>query len=243
MDITYRVVKVADKTVNIFIGIVLVLILLFGVYNIWDVASVLDQSSAEALLPYKPPEDAPGEAWARLMEINQDVCGWLTLDDTGIDYPLLMGESNSTYLNRDLFGDHSVGGSLFLDYRNSRDFSDFTTIIYGHNMTQGKMFGNLVKYDDKKYFDTHLTGRIYTLEGVNELEVFAFIRTDAFDKVIYNPVRESEESKREFYDYVKKAADNYRDLELSNKDRILVLSTCYSTTTDGRDILLARIVP
>ena len=76
----------------------------------------------------------------------------LALDGTKVDYPLLQSQDNVKYLDRNAFGDYTVSGSIFLDYRFNPNFTDFNTIIYGHSMASGAMFGEIQKFADQDFF-------------------------------------------------------------------------------------------
>lgn len=95
--------------------------------------------------------------------MNPDVCGWLTLDHTKIDYPVVQGTDNFEYLEKDVLGNPSVAGSIFLDAKSDRNFHDFYTVIMGHHMQGRKMFGVLFIYrcfiSLKKYNRDTLRGR------------------------------------------------------------------------------------
>ena len=87
-----------------------------------------------------------------LKEKNPDIVAWIRSDDpesTGIDYPVLYSGDNEKYLRRDLYGEEHIAGSIFLEGLNRPDFTDYYTIIYGHNMNDGSMFGGLKKYKEK----------------------------------------------------------------------------------------------
>lgn len=79
--------------------------------------------------------------WKKLWKTNKDVVGWIKMD-SGADYPILHGDSNEEYLHTDLYGDYNINGSIFVNADNSRDWSDPNTIIYGHRMNNGSMFGS-----------------------------------------------------------------------------------------------------
>lgn len=86
------------------------------------------------------------------MKLNKDVVGWITIFDTHISYPVVQGKDNQEYLNKDVFGKFSFSGSIFLDYRNACDFTDSYSIIYGHHMEYGAMFGDVVEFKNDDYF-------------------------------------------------------------------------------------------
>ena len=77
---------------------------------------------------------------------NEQVIGWLLLDGAGINYPVLKGEDNDYYLHHTFSGEYNSSGSVFMDFENNPDFSDYNTFIYGHNMKNGSMFGSMQKY-------------------------------------------------------------------------------------------------
>ena len=85
---------------------------------------------------YRPTEEDYGN-FDELKAQNSDVCGWITIYGTHVDYPIVQSEDNSTYLMRNPRGEYSLSGSIFMDYMNQKDFSDFNTIIYGHHMDLG----------------------------------------------------------------------------------------------------------
>ena len=86
---------------------------------------------------------------------SQDIIGWLYCPDTPINYPVVQAADNEYYLHRLLDDRNNSGGTLFVDYRNSSDLSDWNSIIYGHNMRNDSMFGSLTDYKSQSYFDAH----------------------------------------------------------------------------------------
>src|SRR5690625_4446140 len=84
-----------------------------------------------------------------LLKQNEDVVGWITINDTQVDYPILHSSDNVEYLTENYYGDESRAGSIFMDYRNDITSSDLNTVIYGHRMRDGSMFQQLTKYLDK----------------------------------------------------------------------------------------------
>lgn len=76
-----------------------------------------------------------------LQNINADVCAWLTIDDTGIDYPVVRGKDDMEYINKDVYGNFALSGSIFLSSANQPDFTDPYNLIYRHHMSNGAMFG------------------------------------------------------------------------------------------------------
>lgn len=92
-----------------------------------------------------------------LQKLNKDMAGWLTIADTEIDYPILQSTDNDYYLHHNYKNEKARAGSIFKDYRNTNEFLDKNTIIYGHNMKDGSMFADLRKYLDKDFLAAHPT--------------------------------------------------------------------------------------
>lgn len=231
MDYVYRFVKKTNKLIDSAIKIIILLLLVLATYGLWDNWVV-----AHKTVDYKNRADE----LAQLHKMNPDVVGWLVIDDTNIDYPLLIGQTNQDYLSADEYGNYSVSGSLFLDYRNDKEFTDFTTLIYGHNMTGGKMFSDLLKFEDETYFNTHTTGTLYTLEDEKSIEIKILLKTNAYDYTIFNPKHESKSARTDFLSYIHKKAIFQNNAEISIDDKLLVLSTCEMSVTNGRIVVIAK---
>ena len=229
-----------DRLLNLVMILVLLLILLYAGYALWDSYSVLNKAVvSDEVLHYKP--DVSNPSLADLQGINPDVCAWLTVDDTNIDYPVLQGDSNTKYLNKDIYGEYSLGGSIFLDYRSSKDFSDRYSLVYGHHMAGGMMFGDIEKFADKTYFDEHQTGWLYLPGKTYKLEIFAFLEVDAYVSVLFNlPV--AEDRWNEIVSHIEDDSTYRRAVDLTNQDKIVAISTCAEGTTNGRTIIIAKMI-
>ena len=90
-----------------------------------------------------------------LMVVNDDIIGWIYIEDTDISYPLLCGRDNQQYLFQSYEKKYLTAGSIYIDYRCSRDFTDSRTVVYGHNMHNGSMFGKLDKFTKESYMKKH----------------------------------------------------------------------------------------
>jgi len=241
-------IRTANGVVDVIVLAVVAALVAFSCYTIWDSRQVVLAASATQYAPYKPSAATPPAAGgaaplAQLQAINPDVLGWLTVYDTGIDFPLVQGKDNTHYLNRDATGKYSGSGSIFLDYRNSPDFTDFSTIIFGHHMKNGAMFGPIGLFYDQPYFDAHQYGSLYFDGQQHGLEFFAFIHTNAYDDSVYTtPVAASGEQAY-LTRLMREARFTRPDVTVGADDHIVLLSTCSSRTTNGRDILVGKIVP
>jgi sortase B len=241
------VVRVADRLLNGLLAFILALALLYGGFGLWDTWMIYkDAGVASEILKYKPTgsadEDAPNPTLSELQKINPDVVGWLTVDDTNIDYPVVQGETNMEYLNKDVEGIFSLSGSIFLDSRNTDDFSDFYSLIYGHHMDGDLMFGEIPKFTEQEYFEKHTTGTMFLPEHTRQIQWFACIQTNAYDKYLFHPSSVyDEETMLELLAYIREEAVQYRDIGVTASDQIIALSTCETATTDGRVLLIGRM--
>jgi sortase B len=228
------VVKTADRVTQIFMDIIFILILLLAVYFVIDTIYVLYHSRADVTMPFKP-EDGD---FSLLKELSEDCIGWITIDNTSIDYPIMQGVDNYEYLNKDPYGDYSLSGSIYLDSGNASDFSDDYSLVYGHHMSGGFMFGALDDFEDYDYFEDHLTGTIVTERGSFPIVVQAFVYTQASDKLVFDLTEGTYEERVE---NMNKLAINYNP-EAEDEGRLIALSTCRSPTSTRRMILFVRTV-
>ena len=170
-------------------------------------------------------------------EINTDVVGWLSIKNTRIDYPFVLAQDNEFYLHRDIGKEQANAGCLFMDYRCARDLSEFNTVIYGHNMKNRSMFGDLRLFADRGFFDANLSGAMLVKDNTYALSIFAYMVVRADDPLIYNPSSDREE----FFGYVRKKARQYR--EPAPEGKVVTLSTCAYEFNGARMVLLATLHP
>ena len=223
---------------------VLVLImLLYGGYSLWNTIMIYRGAfSSNDLLKYQPTGDGPNSiTLGELMKLNKDVVGWIKIFDTHISYPVVQGKDNQEYLNKDVFGEFSFSGSIFLDYRNACDFTDSYSIIYGHHMEYGAMFGDVVEFKNDDYFQEHKTGALFLLDDTYKITLFAFVETQEFNNKIYNPIVQGKDNLDTLLKYIKDEAVQYRDISLNHDDKIIGLSTCAEAGTNERVVLFGRL--
>ena len=158
--LAYKVLKFFDDLTSAVVAVLLMLLAVYAGYALWDNQQVY--AAAEevraSLLELKPSLEGP--SFAELRAINPDVCAWVTLDDTGVDYPVVQGRDNLTYVNTDVYGEFSLAGTIFLDSRCASDFSDAYGLLYGHHMVSGQMFGDLENYQDAAFLREHTAGAL-----------------------------------------------------------------------------------
>ena len=196
----------------------------------------------DAAMPWLPADENEPVGFEELQEINPDVFGWITVYGTNIDYPLLQGEDNHRYVYTNAMGAPAMSGAIFLDFRNANDFSDFNHIIYGHDMRRDAMFGEIINFSNETFFERHPYGMIFTGDEYYGIEFFAFLLVDANDTGIYHPTMSQAEDKEAFLARLFEDAIQSRDLDVTIDDRLVVLSTCTPTATNGRHILVGRLI-
>ena len=176
--------KYLDRVILTFFVLLFVLLTAVGTYVMADTVYIYSGASQHGTLVYKP--GAKKVEQEDLHELSRDCVGWLTIDGTTIDYPVMQGRTNASYLNTNPFGEYSLSGSIFLDCSNSPDFTDSYSLLYGHHMEGGAMFGALDKFLDEDYFMRHRTGTLTLTDGtVYHLKNFAVLTCTAGDTEIF----------------------------------------------------------
>ena len=230
-------VRIADEAVNLAVLAALLGLLLIGGYSLWDSRQLASGASVQQFSAYKPTVD-DSLSFEELQELNDDVFGWLTIYGTGIDYPLVQGEDNWHYLNYAADGSYSLSGSIFLDDKNSPELSDYLNILHGHHMAESVMFGDLSKFQNREFFDKHITGNLFFKGEDHGLRIFEFAVVDAYDGKVYKPIAEDD---GETLPYIESLATYLRDEGQDEAEQIVLMSTCASESTNGRYVLLAVI--
>lgn len=175
-----------------------------------------------------------------LKKINQDVVAWIRFEEPSvINYPVVHSKDNKEYLTR-LFGEgKNTYGTLFVDKDNKGDFSDKNTIIYGHRMKSGSMFGKLEKYKEESFYKEHPYFYIYTPDGrESRYQVFSA----AIVKATSNAYIKMYATDEEFGKYIQeaKAESIYQtDAEVTENSQIVSLSTCTAASNEDRFLLRA----
>ncbi len=189
LDRAARLARLGTRLVSALAGLLMLALLAFGGFALWQDAALRRGAFVGAeLLQYKPAVPAADNpTLAGLQTVNPDVCGWLTVDGTGIDYPVVQGATNMDYINRDVYGDFSLSGAIFLDSRCAADLTDPYTVIYGHHMDNSAMFGDVARFAEADFFAAHPAGSISLPDAAYTIELFACVVTDAYDTAIYTP--------------------------------------------------------
>lgn len=184
--------------------------------------------------------------YARLYKYNNDFIGWIKIEDTDIDYPVMQSMyAEEYYIYRDYDKQSSSAGTLFIDTSCDVRSSD-NVIIYGHNMHTGKMFHDLLEYEDEEFYKEHKTFTFNTIYGDGTYEVIAAFRTRIYE-VEYTGFKYYQffdaASEEEFMNYVKNcnSMTPYTiETDVEYGDKLLTLSTCAYHTTNGRFVVVAK---
>ena len=167
-----------------------------------------------------------------LRENNSQVTGWIAIPDSQVSYPLVQGEDNSYYLNRTWKRERSSVGAIFLECQVNRDLSDFNTIIYGHKMRNGSMFGGLNNYSSREYWEAHPCIYIADGNGVYRYRIYAAYETGVREITYRLNITESEK-KEEFIRFGIEHSLIDTGVKPGTEDKVVTLSTCtgngYST--------------
>lgn len=175
-----------------------------------------------------------------LINQNSDCIGWVRINNSKIDYPVMQTKDNPQYyLRRDFNKQYSYLGTPFMDSRCDVNY-DNNLIIYGHNMKDGKMFADLLKYREKSYFKEHNIIYFITPNGVQEYEVIAVCKVKNDDDWYGYTCQTDKESFSNLISHIKDKSLYFTQDEIQYGDYFLTLSTCEYSQTNGRLIVIAK---
>lgn len=227
------------------------LIALLAMFAIWRTVSVSRTPGVEAQVPEitQTPQETEKAMLPYLAELyaqNQDLAGWIKIEGTHIDNPVLYTPNDDYYLYRGFDKADNVAGSLYIDKRNVLDPRDDNLLLHGHNMKNGSMFHDLLSYKKESFYKEHKTIRFDTLYEEGEYEIVA-----VFVSKVYNVDEDvfkyysfyRAEDQRQFDAYI----ENVKKLSLYDTgvtahygDALITLSTCEYSQTDGRMVVVAK---
>ena len=251
-----KTIRVIHEIVDFAFIVIMLVFLFLAVWSQWDTRQVYAAADPSRFIMYKPTEDDP-ISFSQLQQRNKDVLGWLTIYDTEIDYPIVQGNDNEFYMNHDATGEVQASGALFLDSRNNRHFQDFNSLIYGHHMSERKMFGDIDLFLKENFFQEHEFGNLYYDGHDHGIRIIAVLEVQASDALLYYPVRNGDDLQLSYIDRIHETAKYLRGVDLnktsnrksagrtsplSPKDNLIMLSTCSADITNGRFILVCKLL-
>lgn len=244
-------VRIRNGALNV-ITVCLIGIILVSGYKIgktmWEyhVAKSAYTNISEKTAKVDPKQFTGVVDWKALKKVNPDVQGWLYQKGTVINYPVVQGTDNDTYLHTRFDKQWSGGGTLFVDCRMEKDFKGFNSIIYGHHMKDGSMFRSIRGYTKEDgYYDKHKTLELATPHGNYHLVVFSAFITKATDEDTYKMTYDEAEKQA----YIDRAWERSelpitRDsVDVTKNDRLVTLSTCAYDYEEARYIVMCKMVP
>lgn len=192
-----------------------------------------------------PQEETPDDGFPAasadleaLSAVNSEVIGWLWIPGTDISYPLLHGKDNQKYLNTSYNLTHSSSGSIFQDFRNAGDMTDDNTVIYGHNMKNGGMFGTLKDFAQPEHMEEHKYVYLFIRGAVLKYRIFAAYKTESTSD---SYIRDFSKTMgyEDFLAYITDSAGSSIAQPPGEQTRLLTLSTCTSGRRTERFVLHA----
>lgn len=184
------------------------------------------------------------EAEKKLKEQTQELCdnidnsiGWINVPETKIDYPVMYSGDNEFYLHRAVDGSYLRVGSIFLDYRCNADFTGKINVLYGHNMSDGSMFADVMKFIDSDYFDSHNYGWLTTENAVYKINFFSLSQPENYDDFY-----DVNSDVNLWLDSLRERSFIWRDIGFSEKYQFISLSTCTGSEGSSRTVLTGRIM-
>ena len=195
--------------------------------ELYDIMGDIDKDSDGSAITYDP-ETNMINSYNKIYEINSDMVGWLTVNGTKVDYPVVRNTDNIYYLKRNIYKESDYNGWVFMDYRNNIDELDDNTIIYAHNrFTSGVMFGSLPNLRKSSWLNNknnhYLTFNTLYKEG--KWKIFSFYGIDVTsDYLVTNFLNDND--KKEFFDMLINRSEYNFNTEVGVDDKIITLSTC-----------------
>lgn len=194
--------------------------------------------SQSALTPYV--DALRNMDFQALREVNPDVIGWIVVPGTGISYPMVQAGDNDYYLHRTWNLTNSIVGSIFMDANCTPDLGDFNTLIYGHNMANGSMFGELRQFKTTAYRNYHPVFLITTDTGVYTYRIFSAFEASVTDPVFMIQVGRNDE-KQSLIDCTVEKSVIATGIIPSIEDHIVTLSTCTGRGYATRWVVVGRL--
>lgn len=186
------------------------------------------------------------EEYKKIYNMNKKLIGWLKIDDTNIDYPVMQTDNNEYYLDHNLNQEKDNNGSIFMDKDCDVIVRNTNFILYGHHMKDGSMFGGLSKYSSKEYYSEHKYINFDTIYEKGTYEVMYVFRSEIYNKedIVFKYYQFIDAaSEKEFNSYMKEmeAMSLYETgVTAQYGDKLLTLSTCDYSVTDGRFVVVAK---
>lgn len=198
---------------------------------------VVNEETGEEEIRRTPPYTID---FTSLKEINEDVCGWIVIEGTVVNYPILYSHDNKDYLRTTMEGTWATAGSIFMDCSNEMDFTSINTVLYGHNMKDGSMFKVISYYKDETYYQEHPYIFICTEDRQVRYGVisahYTTVGSDSYKKTF------TEDGYAEWLFNEKELSLYATDCGISEDKPVITLSTCVRSNSSQRFVLVLQEV-
>ena len=246
-----QVQKKRDSIVSNIILAVAIVAFLFSGYKLYTIFSEYNKGNKEyesimdeVIVLYTTDENEEQELeeetvfkvdFEKLQSINQEVVGWIRFDNPKkISYPIVRGTDNDKYLTTTVEGKKNGAGSIFMDANNAADFTDRNTFIYGHNMKNGSMFGQLRKYKSVDFYKENPFFYIYTPDGKEvKYQVYSVCIVEDTSES-YQKLYADNNDYLAYLKHIKEISRYDTGVEVSAKSQLISLSTCTNVTETQR---------
>lgn len=240
------IIKIIDKLLNFILITFFLIIIFFSLYALYDVKQVYDGTKLTGdILKYKPEEKKDAVESFDLdslqQNINPDICGWIKIDGTNIDYPILYPDTSLEYLSKAYNGKYNAGGSIFIDTLNDRYFNDDYTVIYGHNMSSKQMFSDIKLFNDFSFFEKNKGGKLYIKDQIYDIKIYTFNVLESNSSIAYRIDDYKKGRNSELIKSFEDSAIYKNDIEISPDDKFIMLTTCNGVATTKRAVLFAKL--
>ncbi len=251
------------KKLRVLIVVILAIIVCYSGYRLIDYGIKIYKADKadDAMLAYRPvlptpdPKSADNESVMssvteaddnnrslfepilKMQQVNPDFIGWLNVYDTSIDFAFAQSKDNDYYLYKDINGEYTISGTIFLDYRCKSDFTSQVSILYGHHMKKAAKFTYLDAFDSFDYLNAHRHLNILLADRYIQSEIFAYTIVPYDSAETFNTLDDAEV----LLNYLKHNARIYIDPEYEPGDRLIVLATCNYEFSNARAILVACV--
>ena len=204
-----------------------------------------EEGELEEFFQLPPGVQIPRVDFDGLREINPNIVGWIILEGTQINYPVVQGEDNVYYLHRLYDGRWNPSGTIFMDYLNDPNMTDFHTILYGHHMQDGSMFAAIEFYVTQPDF-INQNPYIFFITPEREYVIKPFIGYKEFaygDHITWQLDFENDAEKQAWLNQRMERSEFSRNMEVLPTHRFVTLSTCSMVIIDHRTVVTGRIMP
>ncbi len=238
--------------IYIFLVILIIISLIYIVFFMKNKNESLNNSSAlsEVKIDESKIDEQTTDRMLQVQELqkeNSDIVGWIEIEGTNINYPVLQGTDNDYYMTHNYKKEEAKDGSIFLDKDYNWDIPSSNLLMYGHNMGDGEMFQDLLKYEDEEFYMEHPIIRFTTANEDAEYDIISVFKSRVYYKSEKNVFRyyffvnaDNEAEYNEFVNNAKKASLYDIDKTAQYGDQLITLSTCSYHTEDGRFAVVAR---